>query len=93
MTFALVHRELADMSRELARIYCHNLDQKDAFVNQVEESLKQKYLSAIDTSKPSQTIVAALIQVRLASARLLIQHRRVMNSESTTEREKSVIFH
>ncbi|CZR59489.1 uncharacterized protein PAC_09381 [Phialocephala subalpina] len=88
MTFALVHRELADMSRELAMIYCHDLCQKDAFVDQVEESLTQKYLTVIDTNKPSQTIVAALIQVRLASVRLSIKHRRSMNSESIVEKQK-----
>ncbi|KAF8855925.1 hypothetical protein BDZ45DRAFT_625738 [Acephala macrosclerotiorum] len=88
MTFALVHRELADMSRELTRIHSHDLNLMGAIVNQVEESLTQKYLIAIDTSRPSQTIVAALIQVRLASTRLSIQHRRAMNSDSGIEKEK-----
>ncbi|KAE8448962.1 hypothetical protein EG329_008758 [Mollisiaceae sp. DMI_Dod_QoI] len=88
MTFALVHRDLADMSRELSRIYCQNLDQKDCLVNQTEEDLAQKYLTSLDTSEPSQTIIAALIQVRLASARLSIYHRRFEQSKSSPERQK-----
>ncbi|KUJ12210.1 uncharacterized protein LY89DRAFT_688662 [Mollisia scopiformis] len=86
MTFALVHRELGDMSRGLSSVICRNFNQKEHLVSQVEESLTQRYLNIMDTSTPSQSIIVALVQVRIASARLSIRYRR--SEGSRTERKK-----
>ena len=85
MAFALVHREISDMTRELARIDFHRFDEKDAIINRVEAHLTEDYLSHIDSSKPSQTSIAAFVEVKLASARLSIRHRRSENVKSNVE--------
>jgi hypothetical protein len=87
-TFVLVYRRLADMARELSNIYCQNYDQKERLVDDVERGITEQYLNDMDTTKPSHTIVAALVQVWMARTRLPIQYRR--SEGSRAERQKSV---
>ncbi|KAK0116549.1 hypothetical protein ONS96_012407 [Cadophora gregata f. sp. sojae] len=76
MTFALVHREIADATRLLATIDGTDLDKRHKILSQVEASLSQKYLGRIDRANPSQTVIAALVEVRLSSLRLCLRHRQ-----------------
>ena len=76
MTFANVHRAIADLTVEIAKRNPDDLKQKEALIRSTELSLHEKYIKYIDRSNPDQTIVAALVEVRLESLRLTVSHRR-----------------
>jgi hypothetical protein len=75
MTFVLVQREVADLTRHLSRLDSQDVKSKESLIRQTENSLNDKYLKDIDRSNPSQTIVAAMVEVNLSSLRLAIRYR------------------
>jgi hypothetical protein len=76
MTFVLVQREVADLTRHLSRLDSQDVKSKESLIRQTEISLNDKYLKDIDRSNPSQTIVAAMVEVNLSSLRLAIRYRK-----------------
>lgn len=76
MTFALVNRELADLAIEVSKLDGNDFDAKGKLIRQTEHKLYEKYLNHLDRGNPSQTVVAALVEVRLSAMRLTISHRQ-----------------
>jgi len=81
MTYTLVHREIADATRVLATVDGTDFHQRHKILSQVESSLNQKYLTRIDRANPSQTVIAALVEVRISSLRLCLRHRQTEHSK------------
>jgi hypothetical protein len=75
MTFVLVQREVADLTRHLSRLDSQDVKGKESLIRQTEISLNEKYLKDVDRSNPSETIVAAMVEVNLLSLRLAIRYR------------------
>ena len=76
MTFALVQRELADLTRHLSRLDSKDFTTKENLIRQTEVSLNEKYLKELDRSNPSQTIVAAITELNLSCLRLTVLHQK-----------------
>ncbi|PMD55438.1 uncharacterized protein K444DRAFT_88562 [Hyaloscypha bicolor E] len=74
MTFALVHRIIADTTRALARVNPLDFEKKETIIRQTEADLHNGYLR--DTADPSHKIIAAFAEVRIANLRLSNQHRQ-----------------
>lgn len=81
-TFALVHREIADTTRMLATVDGSDVDKRHSIIRQTEATLTQKYLAGIDRSNPSQTVIAALVEVKLSTLRLSVRHRQTENAKA-----------
>lgn len=90
MTFVLVNREIADLTRHLSTLETSDLKNKDSLIRQTEISLNEKYLKDIDRSNPSQTIVAAFSEVKLSSLRLTIRHQQ---SKFAKQEESKALKH
>jgi hypothetical protein len=76
-TFILARREIAELTVRLAQVDPQDFATKERLLRQTKISLDEKYLNLIDRTNPSQTVVAALIEVSLSSLRLTLRHRRV----------------
>lgn len=83
-TFVLARREIADLTLQLSRVDPQDLVAKERLLRHTKLSLDEKYLNNIDGSNPSQTVVAALVEVSLSSLRLTIRHRRAMQAPSSS---------
>ncbi|KAL5324603.1 hypothetical protein ACEPPN_009149 [Leptodophora sp. 'Broadleaf-Isolate-01'] len=80
-TFALVHREISNTTRLLATVDGTDFDKRHGILSQAETSLNQKYLDRIDRTNPSQTVIAALVEIRLSTLRLSLRHRQTENTK------------
>jgi len=76
MTFVLVQRELAELTMEISRREPDDFVEKERLIRQVELALYDRYIKLVDRSNPSQTIVAALVEIKLSSLRLTLSHRQ-----------------
>ena len=77
-TFVLARREIAGLTVQLSQLDPQDFVAKERILRQTKISLDEKYLNEIDRSNPSQTVVAALVEVSLSSLRLNLRHRRTM---------------
>ena len=82
MTFVLVHREIAELTIALTKVDPRDLGEKERMIHQTESSLYEKYLKLIDRSNPSQTIVQALVEIKLKSLRLTLSHRASLTAKA-----------
>jgi hypothetical protein len=82
MTFVLVHREIADLVRNLSNIYCLDFQAKEEVIRQTETKLKEGYLAGINPTNRAQTIIAALVEVKFSSIRLSIRYYQVAGPKS-----------
>ena len=74
MTFALVHRAIADTTRDLARVHPLDFEKKDTILRQLEADLQTKYF--YDTDNPLHLVAAAFAEVRISGLRLSNHHRQ-----------------
>jgi len=74
MTFALVHRAIADTTRDLARVHPLDFEKKDTILRQLEADLQTKYF--YDTDNPLHLVAAAFAKVRISGLRLSNHHRQ-----------------
>ncbi|KAL2073846.1 hypothetical protein VTL71DRAFT_11172 [Oculimacula yallundae] len=81
-TFVLVHREIADTTRRLAAIDGTKFDERYNIVSQCEATLNQKYLAGIDRTNPSQTVIAAFVEIRISTFKLSLRHRQIQSSKA-----------
>jgi hypothetical protein len=89
MSFMLARREIAELTIRISQLDPQDLAAKDRLVREAKLSLDEKYLNSIDRSNPSQTVVAAFIEISLSSLRLNIRHRRASKApEASREMEK-----
>ena len=82
MTFVLVHREIADVTRNLSNIYCLDFQSKEEVIRQTETKLKEGYLNGIDPTNRAQAAIAAFVEVKFSSIRLSIRYSQVAGSKS-----------
>lgn len=85
MTFALVHREIGDLAREIAKLEIRDLKEKESLIRQTEVNLNAKYLKNLDSSNPSQTVVAAFVEVSISNLKLVNRHRKTMEADVATK--------
>jgi hypothetical protein len=78
MTFTLVHLIIADTTRVLARVNPLDFEKKETILRQTEADLHNGYLR--DTADPSNKIIAAFAEVRIANLRLSNQHRQIQKA-------------
>lgn len=78
MTFALVDRELSDLTRRLAKIDPSEIEAKENEIQQAERNLNKLYLLEVDRTLPAQTVVLAMAEVRLSTLKLAIKYRVAM---------------
>lgn len=77
LTFALINREISDAIRKLAFIRTDSFEEREDVLRQTEVSLSTRYLSDIDRSNPSQTVIVAFMEISFSSLRLSIRYRQV----------------
>ncbi|KAH7356415.1 hypothetical protein BKA65DRAFT_207150 [Rhexocercosporidium sp. MPI-PUGE-AT-0058] len=80
-TYVLVHREISDTTRLLSTVDRTDFDKRHSILSQAEASLNQKYLARTDRTNPSQTVIAALVEVRVSTLRLSLRHRQTENTK------------
>ena len=80
MTFVLVNRELADLTRQLSHVSANDLVTKENLIVKTESSLHEKYFKHVDRSDPCQTIVTAFSEDKIMNLRLILRHRRAAKS-------------
>jgi len=80
MTFPLVHRAIADVTRFLAATELHDFEKKDVILREAETHINDTLLCDIDRNDPSHSVVAAYAEIRLASLKLPNLHRREKES-------------
>jgi hypothetical protein len=80
MTLVLVNRMIADLSRQVARFDTQDFKGKESLIRQTETTLNEKYLKDVDRSNSSQTVIAALIEIKISGLRLFIRHRPAVSS-------------
>ncbi|KAH8821269.1 hypothetical protein F5884DRAFT_81820 [Xylogone sp. PMI_703] len=83
MTFALAHREIADLTRDISRLDSRELKERENLIRQTEMNLNTKYLKGLDRSNPSQTVVAAFVEVSLSSLKLVNRYRKAMETDAS----------
>ncbi|KAF2670743.1 hypothetical protein BT63DRAFT_200131 [Microthyrium microscopicum] len=83
-TFILARRGIAGLTVQLSQFDSNDHAAKERLIRQTKLSLDEKYLNDIDLSNPSQTVVAAFIEVSLSSLRLTLRHRRVMQATASS---------
>lgn len=88
MTFPLVHREVADLTRRLAALDCHNIKDKEDHIRSTEIRVNSKYLRDLNRSDPSQSIVAAMVEVKLSGLRLKLLHQQAKLAKSESKTKK-----
>jgi hypothetical protein len=81
LTFALVNREISDTIRKLALINTDNFEEREDVLRQAEISLTTRYLSNIDRSNPTHTVVVAFIEICFSSLRLSVRYRKAKCSK------------
>jgi hypothetical protein len=79
MTFALVHRSIADMVRRLSHIDPTKLEEREEILRQTELQLQKNYLKDIERTNPSENIIIAFVGVKFSTLRLSISHRRCIS--------------
>jgi hypothetical protein len=75
MSFVLARREIADLTMQISQLDPLDLAAKERLLRETKLSLDEKYLNHINRSNPSQTVVAALIEISLSSLKLTARHR------------------
>jgi hypothetical protein len=94
MTFALVHRVIADTTRILARIDPLEFEKKETILRQTETALRVNYLHSIDKNIPSHNVVVAFAEIRIESLRLSNRHRqsqKISPEPSSPEKQQLVL--
>lgn len=76
MTFCLVHREIADLTRHLSSVATSDFQGKESLIAQTEISLNEKYLKHVDSNQPSHAVIVAFVEVKLSSLKLSILHQQ-----------------
>lgn len=82
MTFALVHRVIADTTRALARVEALEFEKKEIILRQTEADLRDNHLHNIDRNIPLHNAVAAFAETKIATLRLSNRHRQTQKSSS-----------
>jgi hypothetical protein len=80
MSFAIVHRVIADTARVLASVDPMDFEKKEGILRQTESEIHINYLHAMTHS--SHKILAAFAEVRIASLRILNRYRQTRKAES-----------
>lgn len=80
MTFPLINRAVADVTRLLAVTDPLDFDKNEAILRETETHINGVFLCDIDRNDPSQSVVAAYAEIRLAMLKLPNLHRREKRS-------------
>lgn len=89
MSFVLARREIADLTMQISQLDPLDLAAKERLLRETKLSLDEKYLNHINRSNPSQTVVAALIEISLSSLKLTARHRWAIKApDSSRDLEK-----
>jgi flagellar hook assembly protein FlgD len=76
MTFALVHRQLSDLTRQISKLDAKDLIGKENLIAKSESTLNETYLKSVERSNLSQTVIMAFVEIKLSSLRLSIRYQQ-----------------
>lgn len=82
LTFVLVHRQLAELTRQISKLDATDLNGKKNLIAKLEAGLKETYLKNVDQSNPSQTVIVAFVEVKLSCLRLSIRYQQAKISKA-----------
>lgn len=76
MSFSLVNREIADLTRAISRVAIGDIQGKERLISKTEARLNEKYLKNVDRSIPSSTVIVAFAEVRFSTLKLSLLHQQ-----------------
>lgn len=88
MTFALVHRQLADLSCQMAKTSAVSSADRGRLISEAEDRLNQMYFRHMDRSQPTQAVVFAFSEERFLQQRLLLRHEQAVRTQQGHARSR-----